>query len=69
MNTHSTYELTLDELDLVNAGTFSPGKIIGAGLTGAANGAANGGNTLAGRGIGAVLGFLFGAGVEIAKEM
>jgi Bacteriocin class II with double-glycine leader peptide len=67
MNTQSTYELTHQELDLVNGGSFSLGGILGAGLAGAAGGVAGGIKN--GNWGSAVGGFIFGAVGEFIKEM
>ena len=70
-----TYELSFDELDFATGGNLSFGGIIGAGIAGAAGGAAsnvpgaiqshNWGNTAAG----AVGGFVVGAVTEIIREL
>jgi hypothetical protein len=67
MNTQSTYELTHQELDLVNGGTLSPGGILDAGLAGAsrAGGSFKNGSDYAS----AAGGFIFGAVREFIKEM
>jgi hypothetical protein len=73
--TTSTYELTHQELDLVDGGSLSASGIIGAGLDGAAGaiganapGSVQSGNW-ASTGYAAASGFILGAVREFIKEM